>query len=257
MEYRTALVTGASSGIGKSLALQLAERGTEVVLVARRRERLDAVAETIRAAGGRARPLPQDVSACDDLVAAIRHADGAIGGLDLIIACAGVGRAIHATRLTWERIRELCQVNFDGAIATLTAVLPQMVERRRGHLVGVSSVAALAPFPMGGAYGASKAGLAMFLASLRIDLEQSGVGVTCVLPSFVRTEMTADIKKEVPFALEADEAARRILQRLAKNPTNIDLPSAAITPVRVIAALPAPLRDTVIARFPAPDESPV
>jgi short-subunit dehydrogenase len=256
MEYRNALITGASSGIGKSLALQLAREGAEVVLAARRVERLESVADSIRGEGGRARVLVLDVGDCDAAVAGIRRTDAEIGGLDLVVACAGIGLAINATRLTWERVRELCRVNFDGAIATLTAVLPQMVARQRGHLVGVSSAAGLAPFPMGGAYGASKAGLSMFLASLRLDLAGSGVGVSSIHPGFVHTEMTASVTKKVPFALEADAAASLILRRLAGNPANIDVPAAAIAPVRIIASLPALVRDSLIARFPLPDESP-
>lgn len=254
MTFRTALVTGASSGIGRSLAERLARDGTEVVLLARRAERLDALAADIVSRGGRARARPFDVRDTDALVAEIQRIDDDVGGLDLVVACAGIGLAIHATRLGWERIRDLCQVNFTGAIATLTAVLPRMVARGRGHVVGVSSIAALAPFPMGGAYGATKAGVESFLASLRVDLDGSGVGVTCVTPGFVHTEMTAKVTKKVPLALTADAAADLIADRLAKNPAKIDVPSGAVRPMRVIAALPAVLRDAAIARMPLPDE---
>ncbi|MFO0618635.1 MAG: SDR family NAD(P)-dependent oxidoreductase [Polyangiaceae bacterium] len=254
MTYRTALITGASSGIGRSLAERLARDGTEVVLVARRAERLEAIVAEIAGAGGRAHAAPFDVADTDGLVEVIRRADDSVGGLDLVVANAGIGLAIDAKRLSWERIRALCKVNFDGAIATLTAVLPRMVERRSGHVVGMSSLAALAPFPMGGAYGASKAGLQSFLASVRIDLREAGVAATCVLPGFVHTEMTARVKKKVPMSLTSEQAADLIVRKLKKRGATIAVPGGAVTPVKMIASLPGPLRDAIISRMPLPDE---
>jgi short-subunit dehydrogenase len=254
MDYRTALITGASSGIGRSVARRLARDGTLVVLCARRVAELEKLAEEIGQAGGRARVLPMDVADTERSVAAIRAIDAEIGGLDLVLANAGVGLAIDGKRLRWERVSNLCLVNFNGAIATLCAVLPRMVERGRGHLVGVSSIGALAPFPMVGTYGATKAGLTMFLQSLRLDLQGTGVHVTCVHPGSVRTEMTAHLTRLMPMALESDEAATLILEKLRQAPAMIDFPLPVAAMVRAIAALPAPLRDAMLLRLPVPDE---
>jgi short-subunit dehydrogenase len=205
-------------------------------------------------AGGRARTIAMDVADTERSVASIRAIDAEVGGLDLVMANAGVGLAIDGKRLRWERISNLCLVNFNGAIATLCAVLPRMVKRGRGHLVGVSSIGALAPFPTVGAYGASKAGLTMFLQSLRLDLRGTGVGVTCVHPGLVKTEMTAHIKKPMPLALESDEAAELILSKLRGVPAEINFPASMTATVRAIAALPGPVRDAALLRFPTPDE---
>jgi short-subunit dehydrogenase len=254
MDYRTALITGASSGMGRSLARRLARAGTEVVLCARRVPELEALAAEIRSEGGRARVVEMDVADTERTVASIRAVDAEMGGLDLVMANAGIGRAIDARRLRWERISQLCLVNFNGAIATLCAVLPGMVKRGRGHLVGVSSMGALAPFPTIGAYGATKAGLSMFLASMRLDLRGTGVAVTCVHPGFVRTEMTAHVKKPMPLALESDEAADLILTKLRRKPAEINFPVSMTAVARALAALPAPMRDAALLRFPTPDE---
>jgi short-subunit dehydrogenase len=253
--YRTALITGASSGLGRSLAARLARDGVEVVLCARRADALEEAASAIARAGGRARVLPLDVADTERTVAAIRAIDEEIGGLDLVVANAGVGIAVHGTRLTWEKIRDLCRVNFDGAIATLTAVLPQMVERRRGHLVGVSSLGALAPFPKAAGYAATKGGLSLFLDSLRLDLAEAGVHVTAVHPGAVRTPMLAYMAKEPPLMIGADEAADLIVGRLAGAPATIDFPRAMIAATRVLALLPRSLRDEALRRFPTPDEN--
>jgi short-subunit dehydrogenase len=240
--------------MGRSVAKRLARDGTHVVLCARRVPELEALAEEIGRTGGRARVLAMDVADTERSVASIRAVDAELGGLDLVMANAGMGLAIDGKRLRWERISHLCLVNFNGAIATLCAVLPQMVKRGRGHLVGVSSLGALAPFPTVGAYGASKAGLTVFLQSLRLDLHDTGVSVTCVHPGFVKTEMTAHIKKPMPLALESDEAADLIVEKLRQVPATIDFPLSMATIVRAIAALPAPLRDAALLRFPTPDE---
>ena len=236
------------------MAKRLARGGTTVVLCARRVPALEGLAEEIRNDGGQARVIAMDVADTERSVASIREIDAELGGLDLVMANAGVGLAIDGKRLRWERISNLCLVNFNGAIATLCAVLPRMVKRGRGHLVGVSSVGALAPFPTVGAYGASKAGLTMFLHSLRLDLRGTGVGVTCIHPGFVKTEMTAHIKKPMPMALESDEAAELILTKLRSVPAEINFPAPMTVAVRGIAGLPAPIRDAMLLRFPTPDE---
>lgn len=254
MQFRTALITGASSGIGKSMAMRLSRDGVEVALAARRVPELEAVAEEIRAKGGKARVVPIDVSDATATVSAIRATDDAIGGLDLVVANAGIGTAIHGTKLTWERIQAVCRVNFEGAIATLTAVLPAMVARGRGHLVGISSIGALAPFPTGNIYTATKAGLSIFLESLRLDLKPAGVAVTCVHPGAVKTPMTARLKRTPPMAMECDDAAHLIVDRLATAPATIDFPAPLVATVRALAALPRPLRDVALVRFPTPDD---
>lgn len=240
--------------MGRSVAKRLARDGTLVVLCARRVPELEKLAEEIARAGGQARVIAMDVADTERSVASIRAIDAEVGGLDLVMANAGVGLAIDGKRLRWERVSNLCLVNFNGAIATLCAVLPQMVKRGRGHLVGVSSIGALAPFPMIGAYGASKVGLTMFLQSLRLDLRGTGVNVTCVHPGFVRTEMTAHVTKTMPLAFESDDAADLIVEKLRRAPAEIDFPLPMTAVVRAVAALPAPLRDAALLRFPIPDE---
>lgn len=248
VRWRSALVTGASSGIGAALSARLAAEGVEVVLAARRAALLMELAERIEAAGGRARVLELDVADPEATVLAIRAVDEAVGGLDLVIANAGVGRPQSARTMTWEKVREVFAINFMGAMATLTAVLPRMVERGRGHLVGISSVAVYSPTPGGSAYRATKSGLSVFLQNLRAELGGSGVDVTAVHPGFVRTPMADAFDIDPPGVWSAERAAAHIVRKLAKAPARIDFPFAVVMGMRSMGALPSFLRDPLVRR---------
>jgi len=244
---RCALVTGASSGIGQALAERLAADGTLVVLAARRADRLHEVADLIEHAGGRARVEPMDVADTTATVARIRALDAELGGFDLVIANAGVGMSAKGrSRVAWESMADACHINFCGAAATLTAVLPQMVERGRGHVVGISSIASFTPIPGRGGYCAPKTGLSMLLECLRLELAGTGVHATAVHPGFVRTAMTAKSKGALPFVMDPPAAAARILRALPRAPATIDFPWQLATVARAGAALPRALRDVVL-----------
>jgi NAD(P)-dependent dehydrogenase (short-subunit alcohol dehydrogenase family) len=247
--YRTALITGASSGIGHALALTLAEDGVEVVACARRAPELDALCAQIGARGGKARPLVLDVGELERTVAAIRALDDDVGGLDLVIANAGVGLG-EGDPHGWEALRGACHVNFTGSIATLTAILPAMKARGRGHLVGVSSLASFGALPGAAAYCSPKAGLSMFLDCLRLDLRGSGVAVTTVHPGFVRTPMIARSTHPMPQMVEADAAARLIWRRLQRRPARIDFPQPLAWLTRIAGGLPRWLHDLVMRLVP-------
>jgi short-subunit dehydrogenase len=240
------VVTGASSGIGHALAERLAAAGTLVVLAARREPALRAVADGIARAGGTARVEPMDVADTTATVARIRALDAELGGFDLVIANAGVGMK-HKGRpsYSWEAMAGACHVNFCGAAATLTAALPQMVERKRGHVVGISSIASFTPIPGRGGYCAPKAGLSMLLECLRLELAGTGVHATAVHPGFVRTAMTAK-SKTLPFVMDPPAAAERILRALPAAPATIDFPWQLAAAARAGAALPRALRDVVL-----------
>jgi short-subunit dehydrogenase len=245
--YRTVLVTGASSGIGQALAERLAADGSLVVLAARRADRLHQVADGIEHDGGKARVEPMDVSDTTATVARIRALDAELGGFDLVIANAGVGMKHKGLpSYAWEAMANACHLNFCGAAATLTAVLPQMVERARGHVVGISSIASFTPIPGRGGYCAPKAGLSMLLECLRLELAGTGVHATAVHPGFVRTAMVARSKGALPFVMQPEQAAERIVQALPSAPATIDFPWQLATAARVGAALPRMLRDVVL-----------
>jgi NAD(P)-dependent dehydrogenase (short-subunit alcohol dehydrogenase family) len=249
MGYRHALVTGASSGIGRALALELAAGGASVVLVARREPLLSALAEDIERAGGRALVEVLDVSDADATARAIAAVDERVGGLDLVVACAGVGPALDEPSWSWRAIAAPLHVNLCGAAASLTGALPGMLERGRGHLVGVSSLASFGALPESAAYCTPKAGLSMLLACLRLDLEDKGIAVTAVHAGFVDTPMVAHRRSAMPQLLTAAEAARHIARALPARPARIDFPQPLAWAARLGARLPRPLHDALLRRL--------
>lgn len=243
--YRTALITGASSGLGRGLALWYARRGVRVYAAARRRAELDSLADEARAANGLIEPVELDVAQADATLARIREIDAASGGLDLVVANAGYGRETFGTRLKWDTVRQVIDVNVTGAAATLSAVLPQMVERKRGHLVGVASLAAFRGLPGNAAYSGSKAFLSIFCESLRVDLKGSGVNVTCIYPGFVRTDMTSRNKHPMPFLLEPDEAVKLMARAIARRQAQYAFPWQMAGIMGVVKRLPNPVFDAL------------
>jgi short-subunit dehydrogenase len=212
---RVALVTGASSGIGWELARQLAAEGCRVGLVARREEPLRELAALVAGRGGAAAVAVADVgdrAQVDSAFAAIR---GALGPVDLVIANAGVGRPTLLDPVNIADVEDMIRVNVLGLIYTLSAALPEMLARKRGHLVGVSSLAGYRALPGESAYCASKAAVNAYLDGLRMHLRGTGVRVTTACPGFVKTPMTAMMDPaHTPGVMEADAAAKRIIRAI-------------------------------------------
>ncbi|WP_224249035.1 SDR family NAD(P)-dependent oxidoreductase [Hyalangium gracile] len=246
--YGTALITGASSGLGRGLALWFAKRGARVFAAARRREHLQALAEEARAAGGNLEPLELDVSRTDETIARIQRIDADCGGLELVVANAGVGLPTDGKRFNWERVKQIIDVNVTGAAATLGAVLPRMVERQRGHLVGVSSLAGFRGLPQNAAYSGSKAFFTTFLESLRVDLQGTGVRVTCIQPGFVKSEMTAPNRHPMPFLLETEDAVDRMARAITRGVPVFAFPWQTSALMKVVTAMPNPLFDAIARR---------
>ncbi len=241
-----ALITGASSGIGRALTERLAARGYTVAIAARRRALLDEVAEGVTRNGGRALVIELDVSDPDATVAAVEHAWDELGGLDLVIANAGFGHDVHATKLDWSNVAPILRVDALGAIATVTAALPRMVARGSGHLVGISSLAGTRGLPTSAAYSAAKAALSTFLESLRVDLGGSGVHVTDVRPGFIATDATRDAAYPMPMLMQLDQAVDRILRGIDRREGVVAFPFPLATLLGASRLLPIAAFDALV-----------
>lgn len=238
--YANVLITGASSGLGRALSLWFARRGSRVYAAARREQQLDSLKAEASAGPGQVVPVRLDVAQTDSVVATLRALDDATpGGIDLVVANAGVGGRLLGARTEWADMAQLLQVNILGATATLTALAPRMAERNRGHLVGIASLAAWVVVPRFGLYGASKRYLETFCAGLRMDMAPYGVRVTSINPGFVKSEMTADNRTPMPFLLETDDAADRMGRAILRGDALFAFPWQMAWLTRVAALLPA------------------
>lgn len=233
----TVFITGASSGLGRGLSLHYARAGFRVHAAARREEELVALAA--EAPPGTIVPLPLDVTDGDKLAAAMRGAEESAGGaLDLVIANAGIGRPTHAREIDWRAVKQIVDVNATAACVTVAAALPKMVERGRGHVVMMSSLAAFRGMPGNGAYCASKAALHTFMESIRVDLRGTGVRATTIYPGFVRTPLTAKNRFRMPFLMDLDEAVRRMAHGIERGAATIAYPFPMAAAARVLGTLP-------------------
>ncbi len=242
---RVAIVTGASSGIGRALAVQLGSSGYRVGLIARRATALEATAATIVAAGGSAALAVADVGNRSALRAAIGSVVDQLGPVDEMVANAGFGSPTRLDPLNTADVEETIRVNVMGVIYSIEAVLPGMIERRRGHLLAVSSLAAFKGLPGESAYCASKAAVNAYMEGLRIALRSKGVTVTTVCPGFVQTAMTP-MDSATPFIMPAEEAAGRIASLIARRRGGL---VCFPLPMTLLMSLIARLPDAIVARL--------
>ena len=237
------LITGASSGIGRALALEWGRRGARLGLTARRGEELLRLSEEIERAGGEALALPADVRDPVALNAVAERVRERWGRIDVLVANAGMSSTAAATKLNAGEVGDLISINVIGVVNSVAAVLPAMLERGSGHLVAISSLASYRGMPKSGAYSASKAAVSTLFESLRVDLRKSNIAVTTIHPGFIRTPMTAGRKKKLPFLLEPEDAACRIIRAVERRARTYAFPWQLAALVRVIRHIPGAVYD--------------
>lgn len=246
---KVVMLTGASSGIGAEMAVQIARAGGIVGLIARRRSELESVAEAVRGVGGKARVLAVDVTDADGLRRAADTLRSEFGHIDLMIANAGIsGNNRETQQINADAVSSVIRINLLGAVNSVAAVLPEMLERNRGHLVAISSLAGFRGLPKSAAYSASKAGMTAFFESLRVDFGASGIDVSIIQPGFIKTPLTAGRKKKLPFLLETEQGAAKILRAIEKKRAFYAFPWQLATIVRLSRSFPARLYDMIAGR---------
>ena len=248
-EPRTILITGASSGIGAALARAYANAGVFLALSGRNPGRLSQVAEACRLLGASVSFERIDVTDANALADWIIGVDRA-HPLDLVIANAGISAGTGGGAETPYQARRIRAVNVEGVVDTVSPVLPAMIERGRGQIALMSSLAGFRGFPGAPTYCASKAFVRVWGEALRAELAPLGVGVCVICPGFVVSPMTAVNRFHMPLLMPADRAARIIVRGLAANRPRIAFPWRMYLAVRLAAALPARLVDPLFVRLP-------
>jgi NADP-dependent 3-hydroxy acid dehydrogenase YdfG len=246
MPGRTVFITGASSGLGRGLALHYAHHGATVHAAARRKDEL----EKLAAEAPTIVPVPLDVQDHEALAAAIRTAEEASGGaLDLVIANAGIGQPTSARKMDWKVVRKIMDVNVTSACVTIAAALPKMIERNRGQVVAVSSLAAFRGMPGNASYCASKAALHLWMESVRVDLRNTKVRATTIYPGFVRTAMTAKNKFRMPFLMDLDDAVKTMARGIDRGAPVIAYPLPMVALTKTLGAIPRGIYEPLAARL--------
>ena len=206
MEKRTALITGASRGIGQACALALARAGHRVVLAARNREKLEAVARQIREAGGDAAVVEIDLASAESIARAIKAA----GPVDILVNNAGLTRDGLAVRMKIDDWNAVLQTNLTGAFLAIQHVLPSMMRARWGRIVNISSVVGESGNAGQANYVASKAGLIGLTKSLALEMASRNITVNAVAPGFIETDMTAVLADDVKAKITQSIPLKRL-----------------------------------------------
>lgn len=238
---RIAWITGASSGIGKALALRMARDGWRVAITARSASMLAEVAAEARPLAGMLLPCPADVTDRAGMADILRRIEDEMGSVDLAVLNAGSHREVAAAAFDADDFRALMELNFLGAVNGLEALLPGMLARGSGRIALVGSVAGYTGLPTAAAYGASKAALINMAEALRPELAAAGVTLQIVNPGFVRTPLTDRNSFPMPFLMEPDAAADAFWQGLQTDRFEIVFPRRLAWLLKTLRLLPYPL----------------
>ncbi|WP_052403169.1 SDR family NAD(P)-dependent oxidoreductase [Legionella massiliensis] len=250
MARRNILITGASRGIGEQLALIYAEEGVNLILLARDRDRLSAVAQ--RCLAKNARVLTQCIDCSDDI--SLKNFIVEIDEqypIDLVIANAGVSCTLsEGWQMEDESLREeVLRVNVQGSLATINPLINRMIKRKSGQIVFMSSLAALRGLPQSPSYCASKAYLSIYAQSLRAWLKRYNIHVSVIYPGYVDTDMSRKLSGPKPLLLSSEKAAQVIKKGLSRNKACIAFPRPLYWLTRMSHLLPAVFVNYILNRY--------
>ncbi len=239
-------VTGASTGIGRAVTIELARRGARVVASARNESALDTL---VRECGDRVQALPLDVTDRQANRWATEEISRRMGGLDIAFFNAGICEYVDVASFDSALFERTIRSNFLSMVYGIEAALPLLRQSPAPQLVGMSSTVAYRGLPRSEAYGASKAAIKNLFESLQIDLAREAFRVSVVCPGFVRTPLTDRNDFPMPFRIEADEAARRIVDGIEAGKPEIHFPRRFSLLFKLMTLLPDRLYIRLCARM--------
>jgi NAD(P)-dependent dehydrogenase (short-subunit alcohol dehydrogenase family) len=244
---RVVLITGAGSGLGRELALALAAQGARIAAVDLNTEGLESLVATLGA--DRAAAAVADVTDRAGLFAACAALQRQLGPVDILIANAGIARAMPVDDFRPEDLQAQVGINLVGVANSIAAVLPGMLRRGSGQLVAISSLASYRGALHGAGYCASKAGVNAMMDSLRLELKPRGITCTTICPGWIRTPLAKGFNLPKPGTMDADQAARKIVNAIRRRRTFVAFPLPSRLVVALVAWLPAFLVDGVIRHY--------
>lgn len=243
------LITGASSGLGRGLALEYAREGATVGLVARRSELLAEVAADVSAAGGRALVFEADVTDTALMSTVVAQFAEQAGGLDVVIANAGIGEGRREDAFDPEKAARVFHVNVIGLCNTLLPAANLMRKSGHGSLVGMASVAGYRALPGSLSYSASKGAVMTFMEGLGLELSGTEIHTMSLCPGFIRTPLTDKNHFKMPFLMETPEACQRMKRAIDKKKRRYTFPLPFFLAAQILRVAPGFLLRSAVARL--------
>jgi short-subunit dehydrogenase len=217
LKGKTAVVTGASKGIGKAIAFTLAGEGANVVLSARGRESLERAEKEVKASGGRVLSVVSDVRKPGDVDLLAKTAEKEFGTVQILVNNAGIGRFKPIVEMNNEDFHSIIETNLYGVFYCSRAFLPGMIQNQGGHIVNISSLAGKNSFAGGSAYCASKHALMSFAECMMLEVRHHNVKVSTICPGSVATEFSHPSDREMSWALTSEDVAQAVLDVLTSS----------------------------------------
>ncbi len=246
---KSIIITGATSGIGRALGIEFATRGWAVGLCGRREPELNELAAQLRSNGTRCATHVLDVREADTVGAALDALRSELGGMDVVIANAGIAGSRRVGTGNFSRDRAIIETNVIGAMATIDAAAERMRAARHGHIVGISSVAGFRGIPGEASYCASKAALSTYLEAARADLRSASVRVTDLAPGYIDTPLNAHMKSR-PFVISVERGAQMAADMIEHGTIAATVPRWPWTPVgALLKHLPGPVWNLLTRRM--------
>jgi hypothetical protein len=238
------VITGASSGIGRAIALALAREGVDLVLVARNQDALEYVRHQVEQLGAHAWIMPTDVSDAEQVRRMVREVLARFGKIDLFVANAGIYPRCPVCELRLEDIERVMAVNFYGSVTGILEVLPSMTSMNSGHIVVISSIDGKKGVPPDGAYVASKFALSGFTEVLRQELHGTGIHLLTVFPGRVDTPMIDGLRVPlISASIPPEKVAEAVVRGIVKRRNEVLVPYLAPKALILVNALSARIGD--------------
>ena len=238
------VITGASSGLGEWLALHYATKENQLVLIARREDRLRDVAQRCRDKGAEVEMIVTD----ENDFARMREvgAELARGYIDRIILNAGVSVGHSGGVTPFEDFERLFKTNFLSVHALLEPIIPKLMKQKQGEIVFISSRASLFTMPTSIAYSSSKRALNAYAEGLHYQLKPHGIAVMTIMPGFIDSEMTQKNRFKMPFFMSTEKGIARITHAIERKKIRYAFPFRFALMIRIVSLLPQPLRDKIV-----------
>ena len=246
---RLVWVTGASSGIGRALALNLGRRGDRVAVSARNEAELQSLADELGETEGGIYPFPLDITDADACQQTVQTITDSLGPIDLAVLNAGTHDPVDAEDFEAAGLARLIGINLLGTGNCLEPLLKQMIPMKRGHIAIVASVAGYRGLPTSAYYGASKAAQINLAEALKLDLDRHGIKLQLVNPGFVKTPLTDKNDFSMPFLMDVDDAVERMARGFESSAFEITFPRRFAYLLKLLRMLPYRLYFPIVSKM--------